>query len=289
MTMFVREKRKYNARRIFSIVLFALGIAILLAFAILAIFRSQISPYSPTESFGKFEDCSKEHLLGTNNLGYDIMSQLIYAVRPTLAVALLSALICVTIGVAVGVLAGYISGIGSEALNGVINFFLLIPMLPMAIVLGAYLNGGRMGIVLTISLLCWCQTARAVRAKTMELRGSEFVKSLKSVGYSEAHVLARHVLPNVLPVAVAKFIPSVARCIMIAATLSFLGMGNLNEISLGVMINYAYNFGGLSLEKYNWLFAPGVCIMLLQIALYCVGQFFETKKSIVRESTLSDK
>lgn len=289
MTRIDAQRRKYNAKRIFSIVLFALGIAILLAFAILAIFRSQIAPYSPTESFDKFEDCSKEHLLGTNNLGYDIMSQLIYAVRPTLAVALLSALICVIIGVAVGILAGYIGGAGGEAINGIINFFLLIPMLPMAIVLGAYLSGGRMGIVLTISLLCWCQTARAVRAKTMELRGSEFVKSLKSLGYSEVRILARHVLPNVLPVAVAKFIPSVASCIMIEATLSFLGMGNLSEVSLGVMINYAYNFGALGLEKYNWLFAPGVCIMLLQIALYCIGQFFETKKAIVQESTLSDK
>lgn len=288
MTGLKKSVKTYNAKRIFSTTLLAIGIALLLTFVVFAIFREQIAPYSPTESFDAFEDCSSTHLLGTNNIGYDIFSQLVYAIRPTLLIAVLSAIICVVIGVAVGVIAGYIGGAGSEAINGIINFFLLIPMLPAAIVLGAYLNGGRMGIVLTISLLCWCQTARAVRAKTMELRKSEFIKSLKSLGYGEARILGAHILPNVFTVAAARFIPSVASCIMLEATLSFLGMGDVSDISLGVMINYAYNFGGLSLEKYNWLLAPGVCIMLLQLALYCVGQYFDVRKGIVQKSTIND-
>lgn len=275
--------RSYDAKLIFSTILFVLGILILFAFAVLAIFGNRIAPYSPTECFGKFEDCSKKHLLGTNNLGYDIASQLICAVRPTLAVAVSSALICIVIGVTVGILAGYSDGILGNALNGVINFFLLIPTLPAAIVLGVYLNG-HAGTIFTISLFCWCKTARAIKAKTAELRESEFVKSLTSLGYGKLRILTRHVLINLLPVVWARFIPSVISCVMIDATLSFLGMGNLNEITLGIMINYAYNFGGLSLEKYNWLLAPGICIALLQLSLYFVSQYFERKKTIVKSS-----
>lgn len=277
----------YKTRRVLSTVVFALGIAIFLVFAIFAIFGEKIAPYAATESFDKFLPCTREHLLGTNNLGYDILSQLIVATRPTLIVGVTSALACVVIGIIVGVIAGYVGKVAGEAVNGIINFFLLIPMLPMAIVIAAYTSGNSASIILTISMLCWCSTARAVRAKTLSVKNSDFVRSLKTLGYSPCRILFRHVLPNVLDVAAAKFIPSVASCIMVEATLSFLGMGSVESVTWGVMINYAYTYGGISLAKYNWLLAPGVCIMLIQIGFYMIQQYIEFRRRIVQNATIN--
>lgn len=280
------NKRAYTAKKVLSIVVLCLGIAILLTFAVFAIFGQKIAPYSPDESFEKFLPCSKQHIFGTNNLGYDVFSQLIVATRSTLIVGVVSALACLTIGVAIGLLAGYLSGIFSEAINGFINFFLLVPMLPAAIVIAAYTSGGKMSIILTIALLCWCSTARAVRAKTMEVKNSDYVRALRSLGYGEARILVRHTLPNVADVALAKFLPSVASCIMIEATLSFLGMGSVTDVTWGVMIQNAFTYGGITMGAYNWLLAPGVCIALLQLAIYSISQYVEFRRKIVQESTI---
>lgn len=281
--------RNYKARRVLSVIVFALGIAILLTFAVFALFGEKIAPYSSRESFDKFLPCSREHIFGTNNLGYDIFSQLIVATRSTLIVGISSAVACLVIGVAIGLLAGYIGGIAGEAVNCIINFFLLVPMLPCAIVVASYTSGGEMSIILTISLLCWCSTARAVRAKTMSVKNSDYVRALKSMGYGEMRILLRHTLPNVMDVALAKFMPSVASCIMIEATLSFLGMGSVTDVTWGVMIQNAFNYGGILLGKYNWILAPGGAIMLLQLAVYMINQYIEFRRKIVQESTIKCK
>lgn len=281
--------RNYKARRVLSVIVFSLGIAILLTFAVFALFGEKIAPYSSRESFDKFLPCSREHIFGTNNLGYDIFSQLIVATRSTLIVGISSAVACLVIGVAIGLLAGYIGGVVGEAVNGIINFFLLVPMLPAAIVIASYTNGGKISIILTISLLCWCSTARAVRAKTMSVKNSDYVRALKSMGYGEMRILLRHTLPNVMDVALAKFMPSVASCIMIEATLSFLGMGSVTDVTWGVMIQNAFNYGGILLGKYNWILAPGGAIMLLQLAVYMINQYIEFRRKIVQESTIKCK
>ncbi len=278
--------KNYKVRRAMSVAVFSLGVAILLMFIVFAIFGEKIAPYSPRESFDKFLPCSKEHLLGTNNIGYDILSQLIVATRSTLIVGVTSALACLVIGVAIGLLAGYVGGVAGEAVNAFINFFLLVPMLPAAIVIASYTSGGKMSIILTISLLCWCSTARAVRAKTMAVKNSEYIRSLKSLGYGEARILLRHTLPNVMDVAIAKFMPSVASCIMVEATLSFLGMGSVTDVTWGVMIQNAFNYGGILLEKYNWIMAPGCMIILMQLAVYMINQYVEFRRKIVQEGTI---
>ncbi len=279
-------EKSYKIKRITSTVVFCLGVAILSTFVIFAIFGERIAPYSARESFDKFLPCSKEHILGTNNIGYDIWSQLIVATRSTLVVGVTSAVACLVIGVTIGLLAGYISGFVGEAINGFINFFLLIPMLPAAIVIAAYTSGNKMSIILTISLLCWCSTARTVRAKTLSVKNSEYVRSLKSLGYSGGRILFRHTLPNVMDVAIARFMPSVANCIMVEATLSFLGMGSVTDVTWGVMIQNAFNYGGILLSKYNWIMAPGGAIMLMQLAIYMINQYVEFRRKIVEESTV---
>ncbi len=280
-----KRGRSYRIKHFLSHVLFFLGVAILSAFLIFAIFGEKIAPYSSTYSFEKFLPCSNEHLLGTDNLGYDIFSELLVASRWTILISFVSALICSFLGLLIGLLAGYLNGIASEALNAFINFFLLIPMLPLSIVIAAYFNGGKISIIMTLSLLCWCSSARAVKGKTQEIKKSEYIRSLKAIGYSEPRILFRHVLPNVMGVVEAKFIPSVASCIMVESTLSFLGMGSVNDLTWGVMMQNAYKYGAILLGTYNWLLAPGLAIVLLQLSLCMVSQYFSFRRNIVREST----
>lgn len=269
-------------QNITSAALLAAGIAIIFVFVLFAIAPRAIAPCDPKFSYDTFLGISSEHILGTDNLGYDIFSELVYATRTTLVVGVLSALISLVLGVGIGLLAGYANGIAGEILGGIINFFILIPMLPLAIVMGAYLDGGVFDVVLTVSLLGWCGTARAVRAKTVAVKNMPFIKLMRGHGYSRARILFCHVLPNVLDVAIARYITSVASCILLESTLSFLGVGSSVTLTWGVMINYAYKFGGLARGAYNWLLAPGVCIMLLELAFYFINQFAEHKMSAVR-------
>lgn len=272
----------YKLKNAVSAVLLAIGVSILVVFIIFAIGGEGVASYNPKYSFEPFMNISSEHILGTNNLGYDVFSQLVCATHTTLAVGLLSAVISLVIGTLIGLAAGYAKGVLGEILNGFINFFILIPMLPLAIVLGAYLNGGAYDIILTISLLGWCQTARAVKAKTVAVKNAPFIKLMRGFGYSRARILFCHILPNVLDVAVTRYITSVASCILLESTLSFLGVGASVDVTWGVMINYAYKFGGLSRGAYNWLLAPGVCIMLLELSFYFINQFLERRLSAVR-------
>lgn len=272
----------YKFKSAASAVMMAVGIAVLLVFILFAIAPEGIAPYDPKQSFDSFMGASGEHLLGTNNLGYDVFSELVYATRTTLVIGLLSALISLVFGVAVGMLAGFAEGVLGDILNGIINFFILIPMLPLAIVIGAYLSGGIFDVVLTISLLGWCGTARAVRAKVITVKNKPFIKLMRGLGFSRARILFCHILPNVVDVALASYVTSVASCILLESTLGFLGVGANTVVTWGVMINYAYKFGGLARGAYNWLLVPGVCIMLLELAFYFINQFAEHRMNAVR-------
>lgn len=276
------KRTPMKLKRVKNAVMLCAGLCLLFIFVLFAIAPEAFAPYDPKESFEAFEGCSGAHILGTNNLGYDIFSELVYATRNTLVVGLAAAAISLCIGVFVGVLAGYAGGFLGEALNGIINFFLLVPMLPLAIVLAAYFGTGQTNIIVTIALLGWCGTARAVKAKTEAVKAMPFITAMKGLGYSRLRIVLRHILPNISDVALARYITSVASCILLEATLSFLGLGGGATVTWGVMINYAYKFGGLSRGAYNWLLAPGFCIMLLELAFYFVNRFFENRAATVR-------
>lgn len=280
-------RRAYRIKNIASWVSLFIGACIIAVFVLFALAPSAIAPYDPTYSFENFLPCSPQHPLGTNNLGYDVFSQIVYATRTTLLIGFFSAFISLCIGTVIGMIAGYLDGVFSEAINGVINFFVLIPMLPLAIVLGAYLGGGELNLILVIALLGWCGTARAVRAKVMQIKTSPFIESARGLGYGKLRILFKHILPNVLDVALARYITSVASCILIEATLSFLGVGSVQNITWGIMINYAYKYGGLTRGAYNWLLSPGICIMLLEAAFYFINHFAEFRSHAVKDSGAS--
>ena len=257
------------------------GAGILLVFGLFTLFPDIFAPYALKEMDRAWLPCSSAHLLGTNDMGYDILTELIFASRTTLLIGLAAALISLAVGSALGLLAGYLAGWKSGLMDAVIQIFLMIPMLPMAIVIAAFCGKNMFNIILIISLLGWCGTARTVRTRTMQLKQTPFVEMLVILGISKRQIMFRHILPNLREVVLSRYIMSVARCMMLEATLSFLGMGDPTEVTWGRMINLAYKRGGFTKGAYNWLAMPGVCIALIIIAFYCINHYLEAKTSEV--------
>lgn len=264
-----------------------IGAVIMLIFALFSFFPQWIAPYSPKDMFEPWAPMSAAHWLGTNDMGYDILSELIYAASTTMLVGITAAFISLAVGVLVGIAAGYCQGWLGEVINGFINIFLLIPMLPMTIILAAYLGAGVQNVILSISLLGWCSTARAVRAKTKQVKCAPFIESLQTLGAPKWRIMLKHILPNVSDVIWAKYILSVGQCMLTEASVSFMGLGDTTHVTWGGMINFAFKRGGFSRGIFNWYLPPGICILLCVMAFYLLNRFFEHRADLVDRSVQS--
>lgn len=206
----------------------AVGAALLVVFLLAAAAPSVFTDYSPTQAFQAWQSPSAEHILGTNDMGYDIFTELVYATRQTLLVGIASAAAALVVGTLTG-LAASAGGVVGAAANGLINLFMMLPKLPVIIVLTAFLGGGETETVLVIAAFGWVTTARAVRAKAVHLSAMPFAEALTAAGYSPARITFRHILPNVGEVALTRYVSTVASSIMTEATLSFLGLGSVTS------------------------------------------------------------
>ncbi|GHU10051.1 ABC transporter permease [Spirochaetia bacterium] len=257
------------------------GLAVLLIFAGFSLFPAAIAPYHPKTMFDPWQKPSAEHPLGTNDMGYDISSELIYAAGSTLGVGIAAAIITLAAGTGMGILAGYLGGWKGELVGTTINIFLLIPMLPAAIVVAAYLGALWPNMILTIAVLGWCPTARIVRARTVQLKQTPFIESLLILAIPRRRILFGHILPNLSEIILARCILSVSNCMMMEASLSFIGLGDPSHVTWGGMVNLAYRNGGFSRGAVNWFLAPSLCIMLCVLGFYCINHFIEKRSAVV--------
>jgi peptide/nickel transport system permease protein len=190
--------------------------------------------------------------------------------------------ISICIGGGIGIVSGYFRGLWGEFLTGVIDIFLLIPMLPLLVVLAAYLGQHWWNLILAISLLSWCSTARAVRSKVLQLRETLFIEALRGIGVSTGRIVRDHMIPHVMEIIAAKFVLSVAGAMLMEAALSFIGLGDPTIISWGSMIHYAFHRGGFSGGMWYWYLPPGLCIGFCALGFVLIGMHFE---SINRNNT----
>jgi len=254
-----------------------LGIMILGIFAIIAAGAGIFSPHLLNTGLYPFQPPSMTHPLGTNDMGYDILTELFHASRVSMAIGVLAAWISVFIGGTLGILSGYFRGLIGEALTGIIDIFLLIPVLPLMVVLAAYLGQHWWNIVLVISLLGWCSTARAVRSKVLQLRETLFVEALKALGISHRRIVVRHMVPHVFEILSAKFILAVAGAMLSEAALAFIGLGDPSKTSWGMMMHYAFKRGGFVNGMWYWYLPPGLCIGVCTLGFILLGMHLEKK------------
>ena len=245
-----------------------ISLYLILGFILAAILAPSISPYDP---FVMGDETllppQSDHLMGTDDLGRDTLSRVIYGARVPLAVGFLAAATSLILGVIIGSVTGYFGGRTDDILMRATEYVLVIPRFFLALLVVAMLGAGIAKIVLVIGLLEWPEVARVVRAQFLTFREREFVLAARALGLSHRRIIFKEILPNAIPpaIVVASFL--VARAILLEAGLSFLGLGDPNLISWGSLLSEAQERMWSSM----WLaIFPGMAMSLLVL---CVNLF----------------
>jgi peptide/nickel transport system permease protein len=247
------------------------GAALFILFIIVALFSEVISPYDPWARFEPYQQPGIEHILGTNDMGNDILSELIFSSRTSISVGLGAAMMATAIGTSVGLLSGYFKGIVDEALMGITDIVLMIPNIPLIIILAAFLRPSPWIIALIMGSLWWTSTARVVRSRTLQVREMKFIESTKSLGFSGLHIISSDVFPNIFQVVLPKFILAIASAMIAEASISFLGLGDPAMKSWGTMISFAFSRGGFINGYWWWYLPPGICIISFVFSVVMMG------------------
>lgn len=258
-----------------------IGIVLIAFFVFMAIFPQAFTSYGRKESFDAWIQPCLQHPLGTNSLGYDVFTELVYAARETLLIGIVSGILSLLIGAVIGILAANKSFIGS-IFNGIVNVFVLIPKLVVLIVISSFITNSQINSILLISIFGWAATARNVRAKVIHIKSQPFIENCKIYGLSKVHITVKHIIPNLYDVLLSRFLIGVNSCIMMESTLSFLGLGNIYYPTWGSMINFAYTRGAIINESYLYLLIPCICIMLLSLAFYFIAIYIDGSKNTIK-------
>lgn len=249
------------------------GVVIILTFGVVALFASHMAPYDPTERVAvPYVRPCMEHLLGTNDIGQDILSEMIWGTRVSLTIGIVAALISTVVGALLGLLAGYLRGWVDQVLTALIDVMMSLPGLPLTLVLVAFFGGGMGNMIFVICLTAWVGTARVVRARVIQLREEPFIKIEQAMGAGAFRVMAVHLLPNVSDILLTRFALSVGSAMMTESSLSFLGLGSYGEKSWGNVLHYAFYRGGLLRGFYWWYLPPILCISLCMLGFMLLTQ-----------------
>jgi len=256
-----------------------LGALMLLSVALTAIFAPLLAPYDPdimidVEPGDLLAPPDSEYLLGRDDAGKDVLSQLIYGARVSLTVGFVAAFMSMFIGTTVGLVAGYYGGKVGNALMRVVDFLLVIPDLPLMLVLISMWGRGLWKIILVIGLLGWASTARLVRSLVVSIKERQFVMRARAIGAGNTRIILRHVFPQVLPIILAVAVLSISGAIISESSLSFLGLGDPTLVSWGMMLNFAFE-RAISRMAWWFLLPPGFAIVWVSLGLVLLGTTLE--------------
>jgi len=243
---------------------------IFLCFAIFAPFLRTTDPVKSGEVENLFQPPSVQFWLGTDDLARDIWSQVIYGSRISLSIGFLSGLLSIVIGSFVGLMAGFFGGRLEEILMRIVDFFMMLPELPLMIVLAAVLGPSIWNIILVVSIVNWPTTARVVRSQVLSLKERAFVESSRCIGAKNSYLIFKEILPNVVPLILAQTVLMVTWAVYAESVLSFLGLGDPTTMSWGMMLHFAFESGAMSSAIY-WVIPPIVCIVSLILGFTFLG------------------
>jgi len=249
----------------------ALSLAVILLFALGAIFAPLLTKYSFDEMdiMHRLSAPSREHLLGTDEAGRDVLTRMLYGSRISLLVGIVPTLFSMVAGAALGIIAGYVGGKTDTIIMRLADIMLAFPSMLLAMVIMYTLGGGMINIFLALALVNWASVARIVRSETLKLKESEYVEAARSIGVKKATIMLRHILPNCIPSLIVLFTLNIPSAILSESALSFLGIGiKAPQASWGLMVNTGRQF----LYNQPWLsLAPSVAIMLIVLSFNFLG------------------
>lgn len=248
-----------------------LGAAVVLALVLIALFAPLLAPYDPikTNFLLVRKAPSAAHWLGTDELGRDILSRLIFGARASLSAGFVSVAIAVAIGVPIGMLSGYIGGWVDTAIMRINDAVLAIPFLILAIAFAAFLGPSLTNAMIAIGLSTAPLFARLARGQTLAVKHDEYIEAARGIGAPHHVIVVRHVFPNILPPIIVQVTLAAAAAILAEAGLSFLGLGQQPPSpSWGKMLDVARTF----LNAAPWMaIYPGVCIFLAVLGFNLLG------------------
>lgn len=275
----------------------ALGLFILLFFIFVASFAHQIAPLpkgrgpnakgdasrvlvvprdlSPTSKYYVWTDREEgedDYYFGTTHQGQDVFMQVVHGSRTSLVVGFGAGTIIITMCIIVGITAGYLGGIADESLSLLTNVVLVLPGVPLIIVVAGWVDQpGPLTIMIVLSVVSWAFGARVLRSQTLILRNSEFVAAARVSGEPSWRIILFEILPNMASLVVSSWIGAVVFVILTEAALSFIGLGNPNQVSWGASLYWARNDQALINGRWWTFVPPGVCVALVGFSLTLIN------------------
>jgi peptide/nickel transport system permease protein len=247
-----------------------LGLLVVLAFVVVSGFAHVLSPRNPTatNTAPPFTPPSREIPFGTDDLGRDVLSAVIFGIRVSVEVGVFAALTSALIGTLVGAIAGFTGGWVDNLLMRLAELFLSIPRLFLALVIVAIFGTSRVNVIFVIGVLSWPPIARIVRAEFLALREERFVEAARAIGASRIDIAFSEILPNTLHLILITASLQIPAAIIVEAGLSFLGLGDPQPRSLGLVLNDAYPF----LRRAWWpAVFPGLALSLITLSFNLAG------------------
>ena len=257
------------------------GLVLILFLFTTAILAPVIAPHDPWDySAPSFQPPSREHLLGTNDIGYDIFSELLWSLRTSILFGIAVAAITCTIGLVLGVSAALIGGMYDMLVMRLADALLAIPTIMVLILIAAYFKPSTTVLIIALSLVLWQTIARGVRAQTLSLKTKLYVKAAKNTGAPTSYIMYKHIMPELFPLYAMGFVTKARIAVFMEAGLSFLGIFDPTTKSLGIMMSYAMRYLYLDVW-FNWLLPPVIALSLLIVSLglisYAIEEIFDPR------------
>jgi peptide/nickel transport system permease protein len=252
------------------------GAVIVLVMVVVAVFPGLIAPDDPQAAiYSPNLGPSSAHLLGTTQLGQDVFSQLIWSTRLTLWVTLLVSAIATFISMIVGVTAAYVGGVTDRVLTVVTDVFLILPVLPLLILLAAYLSPGVTSLVIVLCITSWAFQARQLRSQGLSVRNRDFLVAARARGERGIYIILVEIVPTMTSLLAASFLALAVYVVGFAASLQFLGLGNSSELMWGTMLYNAQQAAALESGNAWWALAPGLAVAVLGTGFALVNYAFD--------------
>lgn len=273
-----RQYVQNKARRLAGVA-GGIGIFILAIMLSLAIFPASIAPYDSTERVAlPLQKPNQENLLGTNDLGQDLFSELIAGTRASLFTGIIVSFIAVLIGTIVGIGSGYLGGWVDSLLMRLTDLILVLPFLPLVILLSVYLGPNQRNIIIVLSTFFWAGPARLIRARVLSTRSDTYIEAARALGASPLRIMTGHLLSAVRPLALVQVVLVASASILAESSLSFLGLGDPSGKSWGTMLYFARASGAFLSEAWKWWVLPtGLMITLTVLSLGLIGYRLEQR------------
>jgi peptide/nickel transport system permease protein len=254
----------------------AAGAVILLVMGFVAAFPGLIAPDDPqATAFAQNAGPSSAHQQGTTQLGQDVFSQVVWGTRLTLIVTLVVSLIATFLSMIVGVSSAYLGGVTDRALTLITDVFLILPVLPLLILLAAYLPPGVTSLVIVLCITSWAFQARQLRSQGLSVRNRDFLLAARARGERAIYIILVEIVPTMTSLLAASFLSLAVYVVGFAAALQFLGLGNSGELMWGTMLYNSQQASALEAGNAWWALAPGAAVAILGAGFALLNYAFD--------------